>query len=467
MQDAGLRGWAQVHFAGARLSDKRRHQRVITIATALASQPGLSLPQLFATRYELKAAYNLFQHSEATPDNLQAGHRDLVKERLQEPGTYLLPEDTSEFIWTGEPIEGLGMVSSPKGQGFLLHSVLAVRWPGLTRETGKARRPPLDVLGIADQQYYLRKPIPTGEGNNASLARQKRERESQIWEEASRHLGPAPSQARWVRVCDRGADIYEFMRSCQELEHGFVIRAAQDRVLLDGGKLFEHARSAVSLGESELELRSRPGQEARIARLSVAATPVSLRSPARPGAAAGKLPAVECTVVRVWEAHPAPEVEGLEWILLVDRPVTNFEQALECALQYASRWIIEEFHKALKTGLGAERLQLEAASRLFAAIAIMSVVALRLLDLKERLRLFPDDPAEASGFDALELKVLSAYLKRSLCSVRDVALAIGRLGGHMGRKADRMPGLITLWRGLNRLQGMVEGYQLALLSMQG
>ena len=54
--------------------------------------------------------------------------------------------------------------------------------------------------------------------------------------------------------------------------------------------------------------------------------------------------------------------------------------------QYATRWIIEEYHKAIKTGLGAERLQLESAERLFAAIAIMSVVALRLIALRERLR---------------------------------------------------------------------------------
>ena len=47
--------------------------------------------------------------------------------------------------------------------------------------------------------------------------------------------------------------------------------------------------------------------------------------------------------------------------------------------------MIEEYHKAIKTGLGAERLQLESAERLFAAIAIMSVVALRLIELRERL----------------------------------------------------------------------------------
>jgi hypothetical protein len=66
---------------------------------------------------------------------------------------------------------------------------------------------------------------------------------------------------------------------------------------------------------------------------------------------------------------------------------------------------MEEYHKALKTGLGAERLQLESAERLFAAIAIMSVVALRLIELRERLRRNPDAEAAPSGLSSLELEV--------------------------------------------------------------
>jgi hypothetical protein len=135
---------------------------------------------------------------------------------------------------------------------------------------------------------------------------------------------------------------------------------------------------------------------------------------------------------------------------------------LEAVLQYASRWVVEDFHKALKTGLGAERLQLEDAHRLFAAISIMSVVALRLIDLRERLRVHPDAPAMEAGLDDFELKVLALYLKRRLSTVRDVALAIGRLGGHMNRKADGLPGLITLWLGMIELQALVAGARLGL-----
>ena len=106
---------------------------------------------------------------------------------------------------------------------------------------------------------------------------------------------------------------------------------------------------------------------------------------------------IPCTAVRVWEVAAPDAADRLEWLLLCDAEVVDFAQARECALQYSTRWVIEEYHKAIKTGLGAERLQLESAERLFAAVAIMSVVALRLIELRERLRRHPDAEAAQSG----------------------------------------------------------------------
>ena len=82
---------------------------------------------------------------------------------------------------------------------------------------------------------------------------------------------------------------------------------------------------------------------------------------------------------------------------MTDTPVADFAQALGCARQYASRWLMEDFHKALKTGLRVEQLPLQTATRLFAAVALLSVVALALVDLREKSRLEPDVPAEATG----------------------------------------------------------------------
>ena len=476
IHQAAPRPWAEQHFGEVELGDVRRNQRAVTIATAMATKPDRSIPQMFLNPSEIKAAYQFFRHPEATPEQLQQAHSEVVREQLHQPGHYLLLEDTSEMSWSGHPpIAGLGPIGSGASglQGFHLHSMLAVRWecevpPDAARWPG---RPSLEILGLPVQHYHVRPPRPTGAPpQNHAPRPPARPREGQWWEQAGVALGPAPEDeaVTWTRVCDRGADIYELLVSCQELNHRFVIRAAQDRCLTkaDGqevtGKLFATARAQTALGAYDLALRARPGQAARTAQLQVSAVTVWLRAPPRPGRGAGALPPVRTTVVRVWEAAPPPGVTALEWILLTDWPVENYAQALAVALVYATRWLIEEFHKALKTGNQAEALQLETATGLFAAIAIKSVVALRLLDLRERVRLLPEAPAAAAGLDDLELTVLRTVLRRPLTTVRAVALAIGRLGGHMNRTADGMPGWLTLLRGMTKLNDLVAGARMAL-----
>jgi len=59
-------------------------------------------------------------------------------------------------------------------------------------------------------------------------------------------------------------------------------------------------------------------------------------------------------------------------VLYSDERTETLEQALVAAMDYATRFLIEEFHKGLKTGLKAEELQLETGHRLFAAIAVVA-----------------------------------------------------------------------------------------------
>lgn len=461
------RKWARQQFSGAKLGDRRRVRRLVQLGRHMACRPGVSLCKLGKTPYDVKAIYNLLRHPESTPDNLQAGHRKRVLKAIsQGSGVVLLAEDTSELSWfTSREIEGLGPVGKThaKSKGFHLHSVLALRWAMPFDPKGPYRHPAVEVLGLADQIYYTRKPVPEGEDPDDSFARKNRARESQLWTDATKRLGAVPQGVRRVRVCDRAADIYEFLVGCKDLGYGYVVRAAQDRVLADSkARLFQRVRALKPWAKFELKVRERPQKrQAHTAKLAISACRVEIQSPQRPGAGRGKLPPVVCYAVHVWELDTPKGSEPLEWILLTDAVVETPDQALEVALQYSTRWVIEDFHKALKSGMGAERLQLADAHSLFAAISVMSIDALRLLDLRERLRVNPDAPAAESGLDALELKILRIQTKRKLSTVRDVALALGRMGGHMNRKADGMPGMVTLWRGYHELKMLTAGAHIA------
>ena len=136
------------------------------------------------------------------------------------------------------------------------------------------------------------------------------------------------------------------------------------------------------------------------------------------------------------------------------------EKFANCFRPWSSSWHRSATSGKVQTGLNAEELQLETTPRLFAAIAVMSIVALRPLGLRELGRAVPEAPAKITGLSDAELELLSLAVNRELPTVSSVLLAIGRLGGHMNRKSDGMPGWITLWRGMKKLRLLVQGAEL-------
>jgi Transposase DNA-binding len=254
----GASDWAKLHFEGTGIKDPRRRKRLQTIASGYASEPSGSIPQLFNKISDVKAAYSFFDRDDLSPEAIQGGHKSIVQSQLEQPGTYLLIEDSSEFTWDNcVPRPGLGKMNHYK-QGFVLHSSLAVEWEAPS--PGQSKRDALRVIGLVHQEFYPRIARPEGEANQAAYARQKRPRESQLWQRSSQAIGMAPQTAdvRWVRVADRGADIEFFLRECLAQQHGFVVRAAQNRSLVDehhqplSDKLFETVRQAKAIGEFDL-----------------------------------------------------------------------------------------------------------------------------------------------------------------------------------------------------------------------
>ena len=97
-------------------------------------------------------------------------------------------------------------------------------------------------------------------------------------------------------------------------------------------------------------------------------------------------------------------------------------------------------------------------------VGLMSVVALRLLQIKSLARTSPEIRAQRV-VPALWLRMLKAASK-NLNRVHDLTVRqfyreVAKLGGFLGRKSDGEPGWITTWRGWKKLYAMVTAATLA------
>ncbi len=243
----------------------------------------------------------------------------------------------------------------------------------------------------------------------------------------------------------------------------YLVRSKHNRrVSLENGektKLHDYARTLVERGRRTVEVAATRQHPARTATVAVSWAKVTLLVPVQPR---GEIRGVPLTtwVVRVAEIDPPAGVESLEWILLTNVPVNDLADANERIDWYKCRWIVEEYHKALKTGCQVEDMQFTTEDRLQPAIALISVVAVSLLQLRDASRR-PDAETRLAValFPALLVRVLSLWRygnQRTDLTVHEFCYALARLGGHQNRKSDHRPGWLVLWRGWTKLQAMAE-----------
>jgi hypothetical protein len=174
-------------------------------------------------------------------------------------------------------------------------------------------------------------------------------------------------------------------------------------------------------------------------------------------------PSLDLWVIHVQEIDAPAGTQPLEWILLTDLPCRTLQQTQEKIDFYECRPVVEDYHKAMKTGLGIEQMQFAETKRLEPAIALLSVSAAVLLELRY---LAQDEQSEhipaEQVLPKLHVQVLSLWRWNELrpISAKEAWRAIARLGGHLNA---RPPGWLTLWRSWTRLQDMVRG----ALAIQG
>ena len=448
--------WAAQEFDGAQLGDRRRNPRLVQVAAALAEDPHGTLPGSFSGWAQTKAAYRLLEEPDVTYDRILQPHCQRVQDACGQPGEYLLVQDTSSLDFTSHlAARDLGRIGNDGGRGVHVHTTLA-----LTVERWNAQQEPeVTVLGVFDQRWWARTGPPQGK-KEKKADRLARARESQRWAAVIEQVSP-PSDARWTSVSDRESDIYETLLACRERQWHYIIRANQPRALADQhGSVLTAVRQSPELGRFSVDLRARPGQSARRAKLVVRGCAVRLRGPWRPQ---GSLPTLPTNVVEAREIDPPPGVEPIHWVLLTDWPCQDLAQAMRVVKAYTRRWLIEEYHKALKSGTGIEQSQLATAQRLTALLAILAVVAARLLNLKLLATTCPALPVSLEEVGPEALAILQARYGQPSAgwTYGSLLVAIARLGGFLARKSDGSPGWRTIWRGWQKLMLLVQGYDLA------
>jgi hypothetical protein len=194
------------------------------------------------------------------------------------------------------------------------------------------------------------------------------------------------------------------------------------------------------LGTSTVALRSRGGEPARTATVALRAVRVDLAGPWQPG---GWQPAVRGVwAVEVQEAGaPATVTAPLHWVLLTSLPCRPLAETRRVVGRYAARWWVEEYHKALKSGTEAEHSQLATGGRLEPLIAVLAVVAVRLLSTKLLARGQPEGTEALTNFGPEALALLERKFGRPTegWNNRTVLVATARLGDFLARKHDGLP----------------------------
>lgn len=367
----------------------------------------------------------------------------------------VVAQDTTEINFAGreERRRGLGPAGDGVSAGFFIHPLIAI-----DSETDA-------VLGLLGARIWTR----TDEIAEKPGARALEDKESIRWLEGAECAAACLTEAASVVVvADREGDIYaSFARRPAAVD--LIVRAAQDRALHDGTRLFAAPALWPELARTEVRVApSRAGVRGRIAKVTLRAGSVVISRP-RHGDRSGP-PHLTLHMVEAREIDGPAEGSPLLWRLLTTRAVTSAADAAEIVRLYRLRWRIEEIFRALKSdGMRLEETQMQEAERLFKLAMVGLAAATRTLQLVNARDGSPRPAtdvidaallpaAEAIG-PTLEGKTARQQNPHPRHSLAWLAWIIARLGGW--NCYYKPPGPKTMRAGWTQLVAMAAGFLIA------
>jgi Transposase DNA-binding/Transposase DDE domain len=442
-------------LAAGGLGDRRLEARRDRLVARLEAHPDRGFPALCDDDAEVEALYRFLRNPRVSAEALLAPHVAATQARCATAGEVLVVHDTTDMVFPGDGPR-TGLTRLPGGRhGFVVHAALAVAADGT--------RAPLGVLRL---HPWVRR--PPGPGKRDADRFKAPDKESLAWRDGVADVRAALGGARVVHVMDRGADSYELLAAWVAQRDRFIVRLTHDRLVADAPRLSTVLATAPTVCQREVPLARRsdrhrtlsdrtrhPARAGRLATLRIAGRAVTLR---RPRPAPG--PATLTVHVVVVEEVAAPvEVEPVSWWLATTEPIDTADQLLRIVDAYRTRWLIEEYFKALKTGCAYEKRQLESLQTLLIALALLAPIAWRLLALRYVARAHPDHAATTvlsrRQVHLLATTKAGAALRRAP-SVAHALAAVARLGGHLPHNGP--PGWFVLHRGFQKLRDMELGW---------
>jgi hypothetical protein len=460
LESVDVSSWVVDELGSVDLGDQRLNRRLIETAAQMAGQPSAPLNQACGDWAATKGGYRMFKNKSAASEKIFAPHQGQTQGRMAYHELVLAVQDSTYVDYsTHRKTKGLGPIGTSKQDlwGLVQHSTLALTPTGLP-------------LGILTQEIWARDPDAPEMSDYERTKRPIEEKESYKWITALRetvHLTPAGVQV--VSVCDREADVYELFVEAEQLATGLLVRATQDRKLLDDetGKVWAAATAAPVSGHLQVQVPAKQDEPERKAVVEVRFCRVTLNPPWRPNREGQQpLPPITLDVILVQEVDAPDDVTPLEWLLLTNVPVENFEDAVTRVRWYRCRWHIEVYFKVLKSGCRIEDCRLGTAERLIRFIALSSIIAWRMYWVTHINRHAP----EASCVVVLaehEWHALYATIHRTTQlpteppTVGQVVRWIAQLGGFLARKGDGDPGCTAIWRGWQRLHDISTTWLIA------
>lgn len=422
---------AKDEWDNAALGDKRLNKRAVNIGIGFFKNPFASPPQVFKTHKELKGFYRFIENEKINHDALLTSHCEKSRKDMENNEQVLAIHDFSTVTLNREyNVEGAYDIGNI--QGFVVMNSISV----IPHETHAT------IEGLLNQIIVKRVP---------KEIRKKEDVESKYWKQSVEKI--TSTNHNIIDVMDRGGDAIEIMQFILDQDHNFLIRGRFDRNIVnkDYDSLFKFARAIPTTERFEL-IVNKDNIKKEI-NLSVGFSKITLDKPKN----RSDLKPIECTAVHTIQTNVTEGEEPLEWILLTSLKVDSFEDAKRIIRYYSFRWIIEEYHKCLKTGFRLEKSQFETANRVENLLAFISVISIKLLQLREISKISPDEDAE-NHIPKEEVDIVRhLYSIRGKITVDKFLRCIAGWGGFLNRKSDGHPGWQTLWLGWKYFIILKEG----------